>query len=103
LQGSYGFTFNGTGTTYHGRSDKASDGSYVATEWFMVVYIPIFPIRSFRMRPVSGGTFAVVYSSQKYQMEPAPVHWKQVRNTYLTMVGGLALAAVIVVSLVGLP
>jgi hypothetical protein len=97
------FTFNGIGTTYHGRSDKGPDGSYIATEWFVVAYIPVIPIRSFRMRPVSGGTFAIVYSSQKYEIEPVPFHWKQVRNMYLTMIGGLALAAGIVVALVGLP
>lgn len=97
------FNINGVGTTFYGRSDKQADGSYIATEWVVLVYLPIIPIRSFRMRPVSGGTYLVVYASQKYVAESVPLHWKQIRNMYLTMIGGVVAAASIVVAVGGLP
>ena len=42
-------SFNGFGTMFYGCSDVWSDGSYVATEWFAVVYLPVVPLRSVRM------------------------------------------------------
>ena len=94
------FTFNGVGTTYYGRRDKAEDGSYIATKWFVVAYLPIVPLSSYRMRPVSGGAYLVVYASQRFQAVPVPLNWKQVRNVYLTMVGCVVAAAAIVATMV---
>jgi len=84
------FTFNGIGTKYYGSTDKGPDGSYVATEWFVVVYVPLVPLRSLRMLPVSGGTNLLVYASQRFHVQQVPLHWRQVRNTYLTVLGGIA-------------
>jgi hypothetical protein len=38
------FTFNGCGTRYYGKQDKADDGSYVTTEWITFVYVPLIPL-----------------------------------------------------------
>lgn len=84
------FTFNGIGTKYYGKREEAEDGSFIATEWIVLAYIPIIPIRSFRMRPVSGGTYPVVYASQNFQVVPVPLNWRQVRNVYLTVIGCIA-------------
>jgi hypothetical protein len=46
------YAFNGCGTRYYGKQDKADDGSYVTTEWITFVYVPLIPLRSFRVLPV---------------------------------------------------
>jgi hypothetical protein len=50
------YTFNGCGTSYYGQRDRAEDGSYITTEWVTFVYIPLLPIRSYRVLPVGKGT-----------------------------------------------
>jgi hypothetical protein len=60
------FTFNGIGTTFYGARDFALDGSYTTTEWFTLLYIPIIPLRSLRIRSLDSGKNFVVYSSEQY-------------------------------------
>lgn len=38
---------SGFGTAYVGKRDIAPDGSHVTTEWVMLFYLPVIPIRSF--------------------------------------------------------
>jgi hypothetical protein len=40
---------NGFGTSYYGKRDFRSDGSWLTTKWFVIFWIPIFPIRSLRI------------------------------------------------------
>jgi hypothetical protein len=42
-------SINGIGSTLYGRSDLHDDGSYVATEWFTFIFVPILPICSYRV------------------------------------------------------
>ena len=39
---------NGIGTTYYGASDRQPDGSFVTTEWFILLGVPLIPLRSLR-------------------------------------------------------
>lgn len=39
---------NGIGTTYFGASDREPDGSFVTTEWFILLGVPLIPLRSLR-------------------------------------------------------
>jgi hypothetical protein len=49
------FTYNGIGTSMYGRSDlDVNDGSYVATLYLVVLFIPIFPIASYLVRDGQG-------------------------------------------------
>ncbi|SFQ35886.1 hypothetical protein SAMN05216190_1842 [Pseudomonas borbori] len=49
-------SFNGIGVTLYGRTDKyPSDGSYMATYYFVFFFIPIFPIARYRVIPTDGG------------------------------------------------
>jgi hypothetical protein len=77
------FTFNGIGTTFYGARDFALDGSYTTTEWFVLVYIPIIPLRSLRIRNAQGGKNLVFYTSEQYAVfskgRPNP---KQVLSIY---------------------
>lgn len=59
------FTLNGIGTTLYGKRDFWPDGSYVTTEWFVVSWIPVFPIRSQRVLPTDSNNYGV-YASQSY-------------------------------------
>ena len=40
----------GTGTTFYGQRDVREDGSYITTEWVVFLFLPIFPLRSLRVR-----------------------------------------------------
>jgi hypothetical protein len=75
-------SFNGCGTRFYGNREIGEDGSYVTTEWITFVYIPLIPIRSFRILPQAGGTNVIVYSSQNYLSRRVPLCWPQVRNVY---------------------
>jgi hypothetical protein len=44
-------SFNGIGTTWHGSALKKPDGSYVVTEWFTILWVPIIPLGSKRVWP----------------------------------------------------
>ncbi len=52
------FTFNGIGTTLYGRADPdAQTGSYVATLYFVILMVPIFPIARYRVIEQPGRRF----------------------------------------------
>lgn len=42
-------SFNGFGTTYYGERDNHLDGSYVTTEWVILYFVPVIPLRSLRV------------------------------------------------------
>jgi hypothetical protein len=44
------YSLQGIGTTLIGRRDFCSDGSYITTQWFTLFWIPMFPMRSLRVR-----------------------------------------------------
>ncbi|SRR5712692_9322956 len=77
------FTLNGFGTSFYGKRDLAEDGSYITTTWITALWVPLLPLRSYRVRPVGKGTNVVVHSSQSYQTMRVPLCWPQVRNVYL--------------------
>jgi hypothetical protein len=76
-------SFNGFGTTYYGKRHAAGDGSYVTTLWITALYVPLLPLRSYRVLPVGEGTNLVVHRSQNYRVVRVPLCWAQVRNVYL--------------------
>jgi hypothetical protein len=78
-------SLNGCGTTYYGSRDFHEDGSYITTEWIIFVYIPIFPLGSFRVLPVGKSQDLLVFHSQNFRSQQIPLCRQQVRNTYLTL------------------
>lgn len=48
-------TVNGIGVTLYGNTEPKSDGSYMATYYFVFFAIPIFPIARYRVIPTGGG------------------------------------------------
>lgn len=71
----------GIGTSFIGERDKRPDGSYVTTEFF-VVGIPLFPLRSFRVRPLGDMKVFLNTTSQDFEVTPVPLNWRQVINVY---------------------
>lgn len=49
------YTLNGIGTRLYGKAERAEDGTYIATLWFTVLFIPIWPIRAYVVFPAEGG------------------------------------------------
>lgn len=49
-------SFNGIGTKFLGASDRLPDGSFVTTQWFTFIELPLFPIRSDRVKYVGKET-----------------------------------------------
>jgi hypothetical protein len=46
---------NGCGTSLYGRRDFEPDGSFVTTKWFVVFFVPIFPLASIRVKVIDHG------------------------------------------------
>ncbi|MFE2144710.1 hypothetical protein ACFXA3_23735 [Streptomyces sp. NPDC059456] len=81
-------TWNGIGTKYLGFSRKRVDGSHHATEWFVISYMPVVPLRRYRM--VVGATRYAVgsaggsTSTTAYRvLERSPMRVLDVLATYL--------------------
>lgn len=87
-------TFNGIGTKLYGKTDVEADGSYIATKWVVVVYIPIIPLESIRIIQEKS-TNLVVYSSKQYSYISVPLHKQQVLKTYAWVVGIVVVLAVL--------
>jgi hypothetical protein len=75
------FTINGCGTTFYGSADPHPDGSYVVTTWVVLAYIPLIPLGSMRVLPVSQDHLPwYKRSGQQYRSIKVPQHmphlWK---------------------------
>jgi hypothetical protein len=75
-------TINGIGSAFYGCSDVGSDGSYVTTKWITIL-IPLVPVGSYRVRPISS-TNLIVYSSTEYESQTVPLHWPHIVAMYAT-------------------
>lgn len=80
------FTLNGIGTTFFGQRDFRADGSFITTEWVALLYIPLIPLRSLRVRyqgPNEPRFSFGIGSSDSYAVyEKTIPNWKQVFYTY---------------------
>ncbi len=81
------YTWNGCGTKYYGKREPAIDGSYIATEWIVLAFLPLIPIGSFRIQPSGRSSWFFFYSSKEYYVTRVPFNGRQIRNTYLVLVG----------------
>lgn len=68
------FSINGIGTTWYGQRDFRPDGTYLTTEWFAVLFFPVIPLRSLRMKYTGEKMYAIY--------EVSFPNWKQVLYTY---------------------
>ncbi len=50
---------NGVGTRFYGQCDWRRDGSFQTTEWFVLMYVPVMPLKSLRVQRAGGNTYRV--------------------------------------------
>ncbi|HWA28941.1 MAG TPA: hypothetical protein VG734_25035 [Lacunisphaera sp.] len=94
---------NGIGTVHYGRSAEAEDGSYVTTIWFTIFYLPICPLRSERILPLSLSESAFITQFRYTSLMRVPLDWPRIARTYLVGWGFLAWYAIGVHLLLHLP
>ena len=76
------FVFHGIGTTVYGERDYWPDGSFVTTEWFVVAWVPIFPIISKRISYTRNSDYATYDRSGYWVYEILPLARTQVLSVY---------------------
>jgi hypothetical protein len=90
---------NGMGTMFIGKSEPQADGSLLTTEWFCLLWLPLFPVCNYRLVRVGGHTLIpfFFFSRQFIIKEKHPVRLSDVVKGYLITVGlGCILGAVLV-------
>jgi molecular chaperone DnaK len=93
-------TVNGIGTFFHGADEPRPDGSRIATEFVVLFFFPLIPLRTRRIRKheVTGNSMLIEV------VEELPLLWSQIARTYvrvwlgvpLVCVGPLALVATVI-------
>jgi hypothetical protein len=82
------FKFNGIGTALYGARDFRPDGSYVTTEWFVFVNLPVIPLKSQRILPTGASNNYIFYASKRYTiLERTSLSKPQVFAVYGWFVG----------------
>ena len=80
--------FHGIGTMYYGSREKNDDGSFITTRWLVLLYAPIFPLGSYRIRPLDGKKgFSLVQVPGRYATERVEANLRQIVNVYLVAIG----------------
>ena len=91
---------NGMGSRFIGRSDPGPDGSYLTTEWFCALWLPIIPICNYRLLNAKAGREPPgLFGSVPFTIQgKGPVRLKDVVRGYSqTAVAGVAIAAIVLV------
>jgi hypothetical protein len=85
------FTINGCGTKLYGSEDESwEDGSYTATKWIVILFVPIIPICSYRV--LDGWDDG---EEGEYKIQKVKLHWKQVLKTYLFVLITIAILSLV--------
>lgn len=74
------FTFNGIGTTYYGKKKFEPDDSCVTTKWFVILFFPITPIESARVRFLSSSSLEIV---QKFPIDRIQVLFTRIYAIFI--------------------
>jgi hypothetical protein len=86
----------GCGTKFYGAAERQA-GTFVTTQWFCLLFIPLLPIQSYRVSYAgehSSYSGAVMTTSTVYSIyQSLPLNWRQVLTVYGLM---LALVAVVI-------
>lgn len=89
-------SINGVGTIYYGRRD-AGDGFIITTRWFIILFLPIIPLGSFRRYEFRNFSGDVRVSDARFKeitrLCPVPLDRRMVARTY-AMAFGIVLAII---------
>ena len=95
------WTINGIGTKLCGKKKIASDGSYQATKWFVIFFMPIIPLKTFRVLEIPKyNLLGEDDQSKEYKMFPIKLDIIQIIETFLSYWCGLFVTILILVLLV---
>src|SRR5439155_23241871 len=86
-------TVNFIGTTLYGATDARSDGTYVATQFFVVLFLPIWPLAEFIVRRAGGRKYNFI---GKVPLRNSHRIWRRVA----LVLAAAAFVALVVASLV---
>ncbi len=75
-------TWNGIGTSFIGAKDRYPDDSFVTTEWFVFLTLPVIPLRSLRVLFLGNSTGWRRSSSKYHVIGGAPLDIKNILLTY---------------------
>jgi hypothetical protein len=91
------FSVNGIGTSFYGRADTHSDGSYVVTKWVIFVFAPIIPLGSMRVWPVAPEKTPWWRASvgSKFRAAPVALHMPHVFKGYAATFGVILLFVIL--------
>jgi hypothetical protein len=84
----------GCGTRFYGATERRA-GTFVTTQWFCLLFIPLIPIQSYRVgyageQTTSSG--AVMTTSTVYSIyQSLPLNWRQVLQAYALIFSFVAL------------
>jgi hypothetical protein len=75
-------TWNGFGTKFYGSKDQYPDGSFITTEWIVILLIPVIPIGSMRVF-YKGTSYEFRRTTSRYLViQKLSLDWRQVFSTY---------------------
>jgi len=84
-------SFNGFGTNFFGHSKVEHDESYVATEFIIVFFLPVFPLGSYRIynSEIAENSRSFFGSSKntKYRLKKIKLDLLQVFEVYAIVYG----------------
>jgi len=93
------YTLNGIGTTLYGRRyltkkdlhnmgiDVEGGVPYIATMWFVFLFVPIIPLSSYIVFAESEESGFFVHSSKQYHMIKINMNWNQVFKGWAITIG----------------
>jgi hypothetical protein len=83
---------HGTGNALLDRRDPQPDGSYWATEWFMILFLPMFPVARYRVIKHKDGLLARAFTV----LDKQPPRWSDALRVYAFVYGLIALLVLVV-------
>lgn len=84
------YVINGFGTMFYGKRDFWPDRSYTTTKFAVVLFVPVFPLKSFRVRklgPAGPWSTSYIVSSE------SPLSIRQVVYIYSFIAGVMGIAS----------
>lgn len=90
------YSVNGFGTKFYGEADHHPDGSFIATKWITVAYLPVIPVGSFRLIRSGNPYQSDIGYAEFGVLEDLPIFWPQVFRIYTFLLcSGIWYAAII--------
>ncbi len=81
-----GSALRGTGFRLLGCRGIRPDGSYIGTEFFCILYVPLVPTRTLRVTPAPGQSRLPFVHKRFLKGIKQPLDWSQVVSVYLSAI-----------------